>query len=144
MDNASDIMSLVVGALLILFLGAVGLKLVTLIWSGKIDLKALLLDENSKASLSRFQFLIFTVVIALSLFLVVLSADPPGLPDIPSGVYALLGISGGSYAVSKGIQANRDTTLRKLDMEAATRSPPGIWCAEGQHYSPGQPCKQQH
>ena len=56
----------------------------------------------NKASLSRFQFLIFTFVIAMGLLYVIFLNGK--FPDIPSSVYILLGISGGSYIVSKGIQ----------------------------------------
>jgi hypothetical protein len=46
-------------------------------------------------------------VIALSLFLVVaarIASGDPSFPDIPGTVLTLLGISGSSYLVSKGIQ----------------------------------------
>src|SRR5262249_49131478 len=53
----------------------------------------------------RFQFMIFTFVIALSLFLVIVGKSPPQFPNIiPGGILALLGISGSSFLVSKGIQ----------------------------------------
>ena len=54
-----------------------------------------------KASLSRFQFLIFTFVIA-GLFLM-LSIEAGTFVEIPTNVLALLGISGGSYVVSKAV-----------------------------------------
>jgi hypothetical protein len=57
-----------------------------------------------KASLSRLQLLIFTFVIA-GLYLA-LSLQAGQLVPIPNGVLGLLGISGGSFVVSKGIQAN--------------------------------------
>jgi hypothetical protein len=56
---------------------------------------------ESKASLSRFQFLIFTFVIA-GMFLM-LSIEAGTFVEIPTNVLALLGISGGSYVVSKAI-----------------------------------------
>jgi hypothetical protein len=56
---------------------------------------------ESKASLSRFQFLIFTFVIA-GLFLL-LSIEAGTFVEIPGNVLALLGISGGSYVVSKAV-----------------------------------------
>ena len=56
---------------------------------------------ESKASLSRFQFLIFTFVIA-GLFLM-LSIEAGTFVEIPTNVLALLGISGGSYVVSKAV-----------------------------------------
>jgi hypothetical protein len=52
-----------------------------------------------KASLSRFQFLIFTFVIA-GLYLL-LSIEAGTFVDIPGNVLLLLGISSGSYVVSK-------------------------------------------
>ena len=55
----------------------------------------------AKASLSRFQFLIFTFVIA-GLFLM-LSIETGAFVDIPQNVLLLLGISGGSFLVSKGV-----------------------------------------
>ena len=55
--------------------------------------------DDTKASMSRFQFLIFTFVIA-GLFLL-LSIEAGTFVDIPPNVLALLGISGGTYVVSK-------------------------------------------
>jgi len=76
--------------------------------------------DGSGASMSRFQLLIFTFVVSLSLFLIVVShatqakesparSDSPNtvqFPDVPGGVLALLGISASSYAVSKAMQPN--------------------------------------
>jgi len=58
-------------------------------------------SRTGKASLSRFQFLIFTFVVA-GLFLM-LSIETGGFVDIPTNVLALLGISGGSFIVSKAV-----------------------------------------
>jgi hypothetical protein len=55
----------------------------------------------TKASLSRFQLLIFTLVIA-GLFLI-LSIKAGKLVDVPANVLALLGISTGSYLISKAV-----------------------------------------
>ncbi|MEA1647824.1 hypothetical protein UAJ10_02165 [Nitrospirillum sp. BR 11164] len=60
-----------------------------------------------KASLSRLQFLLFTFVIA-GLYLT-LSLEADKFVDIPPQVLGLLGISGGSYVLAKGIQANADS-----------------------------------
>jgi uncharacterized BrkB/YihY/UPF0761 family membrane protein len=71
-----------------------------------VDLDRLISEPNGDASLSRFQFLVFTFVIAMSLFLIIVSTK--SFPTIPGAILALLGISGGSYVVSKGIQTSRD------------------------------------
>jgi hypothetical protein len=63
-------------------------------------------DAALKASLSRFQFLIFTFVIA-GLYLL-LSIEAGTFVDIPTNVLGLLGISGGSYLVSKGVGKSTD------------------------------------
>ena len=79
------------------------------IYTDEISLKDLLAEPpppgqttgESKASLSRFQFLIFTFVIA-GLFLM-LSIEAGTFVEIPTNVLALLGISGGSYVISKAV-----------------------------------------
>lgn len=86
--------------LLLLF----GFMILAAIASGKIDITMLLTEDGGGASMSRFQLLIFTFVIALSFFLVVVSDSK--LPDVPANVLALLGISASTYGVSKGIQAS--------------------------------------
>jgi len=80
------------------------------IYNNTIDLKGLLTEPSSdgqgKASLSRFQFLVFTFVIA-GLFLL-LSIESGAFVDIPNNVLALLGISGGSYLVSKAMPVKKE------------------------------------
>ena len=56
-------------------------------------------NDSGKASLSRFQFLIFSFVIA-GLYLM-LSIEAGTFVDIPQNVLFLLGISGGTYIASK-------------------------------------------
>src|SRR5260370_22612545 len=94
-------MSIGYGLLVLTFL--FGMVILVDIIRGKIDLSGLL-SEDGKASMSRFQLLIFTFVIALSLFLMV-AENGTKFPDIPANVLTLLGISASTYAVSKGIQA---------------------------------------
>ncbi len=106
-------LAVVMGWILALVVGLLGFAIVWLIYTGRIDLTKVISEPNGDASLSRFQFLIFTFVIAMSLFLVIVENTPPKFPEIPSGVFALLGISAGSYVVSKGIQTNRDVTLQR-------------------------------
>jgi len=102
-----------VGIILDLFLALLAGTILVSIWKGRISLNKLLSEANGDASLSRLQFLIFTFVIALSLFLVILSqSTAPAFPkEIPAGIFALLGISASSYLVSKGIQFSNPAGL---------------------------------
>lgn len=88
--------------LVIIFL--FGFMILAGIASGKIDISKILEEKGTDgASMSRFQLLIFTFVIALSLFLIVVhTGDFP--TKIPPEILTLLGISASTYAVSKGIQ----------------------------------------
>lgn len=85
------------------------------IFKGDIKLDGLLTEPpatpgqpiaQSKASLSRFQFLIFTFVIA-GLYLL-LSIEAGTFVEIPTNVLGLLGISGGSFLISKAVGIPRD------------------------------------
>jgi|ERR1041385_447743 hypothetical protein len=81
------------------------------IFMNQIRLDGLLLEpalpneppRSAKASLSRFQFLIFTFVIA-GLYLL-LSIEAGTFVEIPTNVLGLLGISGGSFLISKAVGA---------------------------------------
>jgi hypothetical protein len=114
------------GYVICLLVAVIGLVVVWKIATGSIDISTLLTEKTGapgstgSASMARFQLLIFIFVIALSFFLVVISnikiiqARPgeknlPGLPDVPNGVLALLGISASSYAVGKAIQHGSGT-----------------------------------
>ena len=113
-----EIISLVLAWLLAGFLAALMIIIVVLIFLGRIKLDKLISETNGDASLSRFQFLIFTFVIAASFFLIVVGADPPRFPDrIPSEIFVLLGISAGTYAISKGIQSNYEIRMHEIDRE---------------------------
>lgn len=102
------------GAILVAFIGGLAGLILWLIAIGKIDLSRLLSEPDSgDASLSRFQFLIFTFIIAMSLFY--LTATSSAFPDIPAQILGLLGISGGSYVISKGIQTSRDTSIATIE-----------------------------
>ena len=97
-------LTLAVGYIITVLLGLIGLVIIWKIFDGSIDLSELLEESNGGASMSRFQLLIFTFVFAFSLFLVIVSTTPASFPNIPGTVLSLLGISGSSYLVSKGIQ----------------------------------------
>ncbi|WP_299410546.1 hypothetical protein [uncultured Roseobacter sp.] len=87
---------------------------------GKVDLFGIISEPDTvatvnnrpKASLSRFQFLVFTFVIA-GLFLM-LSIEAGGFVNIPDNVLILLGLSGGSFVVSKSVsqQAAKNAAMK--------------------------------
>ena len=123
--------------------GIVALFGILLIWRIAAD-NALedLLDEpeSGKASTSRFQLVIFTFVVALSFFLVVVSnvklrqsggvVTDTGIPDVPGGVLALLGISASSYLVSRGISKSGNggdgLQVKREVKEQIKEPPPGV------------------
>jgi hypothetical protein len=101
------------------FLALMALLVIYYIYTGKINLSRLISEPTGDASMSRFQLLIFTFVIAASLFLIVASGKPtPAFPSvIPQGVLILLGISSSSYLVSKGIQFSTDEGVKERQPE---------------------------
>jgi hypothetical protein len=119
-------LELVIGYLVCGVVGLFALLILWLILKGEINLDLLISEKTGEASMSRFQLLIFTFVIGLSFFLIVVSsaglhsgtaaqAAKAMLPDVPGGVLALLGISASSYTVSKAIQmANKPASGNPL------------------------------
>jgi small-conductance mechanosensitive channel len=109
------------GGLILLFL--FGFLVLAAIAGGKIDISQLLEEKAADgtgggASMGR-QLLIFTFVIGLSFFLVVLCKCD--MPQIPTNVLALLGVSATTYGVGKGIQA----TTQNKDNGGAGGGPAG-------------------
>ncbi len=100
------LLTMICGYLICGLIGLLGVAVLWQIFDGTIDLSRLISEPNGDASMSRFQFLVFTFVISLSLFLVIVGAkNGPAFPlSIPGGILTLLGISGSSYAVGKAIQ----------------------------------------
>ena len=80
------LLGLVIGWILAGFLGLLAIVILIKIWTGDIDLNYIISDENGWASLSRFQFLIFTFVVAISLFYLIVSSSPPVYPAIPKEI----------------------------------------------------------
>jgi hypothetical protein len=119
-------LTLAVGILGTVIVGLIGLIVIWRLWTGEISLSQLLSD-SSAASLSRFQFLVFTFIIGLSYFLLVIHLIAKGnlsaLPSIDGNVLALIGISAGSYVVSKGIQKSAETAVAKAQIAAAPAAP---------------------
>lgn len=108
--------SLLIAIVVAVIVLAIGLTVVRAIWKGTIDLSMLLTEMSTdangqpqaKASLSRFQFLVFTFVVAGLYF--ILSLETGHLIDVPNGTLTLLGISGGSYLLSKTIVSGSGNT----------------------------------
>jgi hypothetical protein len=96
------------------FMALIGGTIVFLILTGRINLTKLLCEPNGDASMSRFQLLVFTFVVALCVLYATLAADTTGLPDIPASMLLLLGISATSYGVGKSLQTQRDTKMEEI------------------------------
>jgi hypothetical protein len=124
----SDIMGIALASILIIF----GLAIVWMITQGKIDLSRLISEPTGDASMSRFQLLIFTFTVAFSFFVIVAGNSPLKFPDVPNGVLALLGISAGSYAVSKGIQFSNAQGVEDRPPEVKV-TPPTVSYKKGDH-----------
>lgn len=107
-DPNFHFLALVMGWVVTVLIAAFAVAIIYKMLKGDINLMYLIAGADGDASLSRFQFLVFTFVIALGLFLIILSGNPtPKFPDtIAGGILALLGISGGSYVTSKAVDAN--------------------------------------
>jgi hypothetical protein len=117
--QALQYLELLIGYVVCGIVAMFGILLIWKIATNQIDLTHLLSDDDGMASTSRFQLVIFTFVVALSFFLVVVSnvkvrqyenkaESVPGFPEVPGGVLSLLGISASSYLVSRGISASQD------------------------------------
>jgi hypothetical protein len=93
-------------------LALLGTTLIVYIWLGRIDISQLISEANGEASFSRFQLLVFIFVIAGSFSgLMLMRGNSVRLPDIPHGVLILLGISAGTYLVSKGISYSQSDVV---------------------------------
>jgi len=106
--NSMEIIAKTCEILACLFLGALGLIILVKMVTNKIDLEWLISEDNGHASMAKFQLLIFSFVIAISLVRLVEATDK--FPDVNSGILTLLGISASTYAVGKGIQKSGEGT----------------------------------
>jgi hypothetical protein len=114
-----EVLSLVAGWIVAVFVGAAGALILWKLLTNQIKLDKLISEPNGDASLSRFQFLIFTFIVGMGVLVVTLRQSPPAFPEIPVGILALLGISAGSYVVAKGIQVQRDTRFEQIRSDTA-------------------------
>jgi hypothetical protein len=117
-----DVMAQLCSLLVCLFVGALGLAIIIKIFNGSIDLRYLVSEANHEASMSRFQLLMFTFVIAIAFFKLV--EINKTFPDIPQGVLTLLGISASTYAVGKGISYSRDEGVHPKNGPNPPQPPP--------------------
>lgn len=107
-------LALAAGFVVIILTGGLAILFIVKVLDGSIDLSRLISEPNGDASMSRLQLLIFTFVIALSLFLIIIANSPPAFPgSIPADLLTLLGISSSSYLVSKGIQFSNPAGLAR-------------------------------
>lgn len=112
--NLAFVIAIVVTVIIL----AIGLVIAWKMLTDKIDISSLLEEpDSSKASISRFQFLLFAFVVAG--LLLMLSIESGAFVEVPQSVLILLGISGGGYVASKTIQAG--VTKTKI----ANGQPPG-------------------
>jgi hypothetical protein len=123
-------LGLIFGWVLVGLLGLFGGAIAFGMFMGRIKLNKLISEANGDASLSRFQFLIFTYVIAGGVLLGLLASYHAGtagagvtFPAIPGDLLALLGISGGSYVVSKGIQKNAESANPEQAVDPSAPKP---------------------
>lgn len=128
--EAVETAKIVTAWLIPVFIALLGLLVLWKIWKGDIKLTGLINESNKpdgssgEASMSRFQLLIFTFVIAMSLFLIIIHEMK--FPEIPGSVWTLLGISGGSYLISKGIQCKSEEEEKRLDVELEEKKIEGV------------------
>jgi len=80
-------------------------------WTNQINLSSLLKEANGDASMSRFQLLVFTLVVAIGVYLYMLKNL--ALPDVPPSILTLLGISASTYAAGKAISFSRPEGVTK-------------------------------
>lgn len=124
--------SLVVAIIVSLIILVLALSVVRAIWRNDIKLDYLLSESTSqhsasgtieapKASLSRFQFLVFTFVIA-GLYLV-LSLETGTLIDIPESALVLIGISSVTYAAGKAMNGKPPEIKTPADKDGTSQPP---------------------
>jgi len=73
-------LTIIVGYVILILLFFIGLMVLIAIATGKIDLTLLLTESGGGASMSRFQLLIFTFLIAFSIFMMIVASGACGTP----------------------------------------------------------------
>jgi|SoiMethySBSTD1v2_1073268.scaffolds.fasta_scaffold64830_3 hypothetical protein len=124
-DPNFHFLALVMGWIVTVLIAAFAVAIIYKMVKGDINLMYLVAGADGDASLARFQFLVFTFVIALGLFLIILSSSPPTFPkEISGGILALLGISSGSYVTAKAVDANANKPPATQVVVATPPPPP--------------------
>jgi hypothetical protein len=72
-------LTIIIGYSILILLFFIGLMVLIAIATGKIDLSLLLSESGGGASMSRFQLLIFTFLIAFSIFMMIVSSGTCGV-----------------------------------------------------------------
>ncbi len=114
LNHFLPILAVIIGCLVTIFIAVLEIYILIFIWEGTwnrkigrrrgINLEKLISESSGEASLARFQLLIFTFIIAMSLILIISSSNPPSFPAIPDQILGLLGISSSSYVLGKALQ----------------------------------------
>ncbi len=106
-----------------IFIAAVEAYIIwNLVTNKKWDMSKLLCAEDGVASMSRFQLMLFTFAIVGGYFY--LTIYKQSFPQVDPSAMGLLGISSGTYALSKGIQASRDTSMQAGAPPGGPAGPP--------------------
>lgn len=120
-----DYLLIPLGVAFMVIMGLLCVMLLIKMWKNEIDLSSLLEEANGQASMSRFQLLIFTLVVAVGVFLSILHTMT--LPNIPNSILTLLGISASTYAAGKGISFSRpEGVLRQSAPPPAAPATPAV------------------
>jgi hypothetical protein len=98
-----EVLGLLTGLVLLIFAAGLAAIILIRIWTNKIDISKLICEPDGKASMSRLQLLIFTFVISLSLFFIVVGSGATQFPTLSPEILLLLGISSSTTLVSKAI-----------------------------------------
>lgn len=116
-----DYLLVPIGIAFMVIMGLLCIMLLVKMWRNEINLCSLLEEANGQASMSRFQLLIFTLVVAVGLFLYILHTM--SLPVIPNSILILLGISASTYATGKAISFSRVEGVTRQTARAAPPPP---------------------
>lgn len=114
MDHGLSWLILISAYMIMTLIGLYAIAVLWKIFSNRIDLKMLISEKNGDASMSRFQFLIFTFVIGMGFLLLTvanISLATPKIvfPEVGVEIFALLGMSSGGYLISKVIQKKSES-----------------------------------